>query len=124
MGCSGGFLTNPMIYYSLIGAQTDSCYGEYVSGRTQKRSKFCFLKNWKCKSYRTKLFSIRWLTSPRAIKEELFKNGPVSTGFSVFEDFLKYQGGVYKYTSGSLLGGHAVKIIGWGKENGEEYWIV
>lgn len=64
------------------------------------------------------------MTSPRAIKEELFKNGPVSTGFSVFEDFLKYQGGVYKYTSGSLLGGHAVKIIGWGKENGEEYWIV
>ena len=34
MGCSGGFLTNPMIYYSLIGAQTDSCYGEYVSGKT------------------------------------------------------------------------------------------
>ena len=23
-----------------------------------------------------------------------------------------------------MLGGHAVKIIGWGKENGQEYWVV
>ena len=23
-----------------------------------------------------------------------------------------------------LLGGHAVKIVGWGEENGVEYWIV
>jgi len=23
-----------------------------------------------------------------------------------------------------MLGGHAVKIVGWGKENGTEYWIV
>lgn len=23
-----------------------------------------------------------------------------------------------------MLGGHAVKIVGWGKDNGTEYWIV
>lgn len=64
MGCNGGFLTNPFIFYSLVGGNTDDCYGEYTSGKTGKASRFCFLKNWKCKSYRTKLFSLRWLTSP------------------------------------------------------------
>ena len=32
--------------------------------------------------------------------------------------------GVYKHTSGSFLGGHAVKILGWGELNGEPYWII
>jgi cathepsin B len=37
---------------------------------------------------------------------------------------MAYKSGIYKYTRGSLLGGHAVKIIGWGVENGINYWIV
>ena len=32
--------------------------------------------------------------------------------------------GVYRHTSGSALGGHAVKILGYGVENGEKYWLV
>lgn len=30
--------------------------------------------------------------------------------------------GVYKHVSGSQLGGHAIKILGWGEENGTPYW--
>lgn len=26
--------------------------------------------------------------------------------------------------SGKYLGGHAVKVIGWGSENGTPYWLV
>jgi cathepsin B len=124
MACSGGFLTNPFIYYSLLGANTDECYGEYVSGRTGGRSKFCFLTNWSCKAYRTNLFSIKWLKNPQAIKEEIYKNGPVNTGFMVYSDFLEYKSGIYVQNSQKLLGGHAVKIVGWGSEEGVEYWIV
>lgn len=123
-GCQGGFLTTPFIYYSLVGANTDDCYGEYVSGKTGSASRICFLTKWSCKAYRAKLTSIRWLMNPEAIKEDLYKNGPVNTGFMVYEDFRNYSGGIYKHTSGSLLGGHAVKIVGWGSENGTEYWIV
>lgn len=25
--------------------------------------------------------------------------------------------------SGSVLGGHAIKILGWGEENGVPYWL-
>ena len=51
-------------------------------------------------------------------------NGPVEVAFNVYEDFTKYKEGVYKHVSGDLLGGHAVKMIGWGTENGEDYWLI
>jgi len=30
--------------------------------------------------------------------------------------------GVYQHKSGSYLGGHAIKILGWGVEDGTPYW--
>jgi cathepsin B len=42
--------------------------------------------------------------------QEIYKNGPVETAFSVYEDFLTYKSGVYRHTSGAFLGGHAVKV--------------
>lgn len=32
--------------------------------------------------------------------------------------------GVYHYVTGKLLGGHAVKILGWGVEDGTPYWLI
>jgi cathepsin B len=55
---------------------------------------------------------------------EISTNGPVEVAFDVYEDFLSYKGGVYQHTSGDFLGGHAVKIIGWGVQNGVKYWLV
>ena len=31
---------------------------------------------------------------------------------------------MYTHTSGQALGGHAIKIIGWGVEDGTDYWTV
>jgi cathepsin B len=47
----------------------------------------------------------------------------METGFTVYQDFMNYKSGVYKHVSGNVLGGHAVKIVGWGQENGTNYWI-
>ncbi|GMT12169.1 hypothetical protein PFISCL1PPCAC_3466, partial [Pristionchus fissidentatus] len=52
-----------------------------------------------------------------AIKQEIFDHGPVDASFTVYEDFDLYNGGIYQHVSGSVLGGHSVKIIGWGEEN-------
>eukprot|EP01017_Pseudomicrothorax_dubius_P019979 TRINITY_DN21989_c0_g1_i1.p2 TRINITY_DN21989_c0_g1~~TRINITY_DN21989_c0_g1_i1.p2 ORF type:complete len:156 (-),score=17.12 TRINITY_DN21989_c0_g1_i1:70-537(-) len=49
---------------------------------------------------------------------------PVSTGMRVYQDFVSYLHGIYYHKSGVLLGGHAVKIIGWGEEAKTKYWIV
>lgn len=32
--------------------------------------------------------------------------------------------GIYQHLFGDILGGHAVKIIGWGEENNVPYWLV
>jgi len=64
------------------------------------------------------------LAGENDIKAEIFKNGPVETAFTVYEDFLTYKSGVYKHTSGGELGGHAVKFMGWGVENNVPYWLV
>ena len=50
------------------------------------------------------------------------KNGPIEVTFSVYEDFLTYKSGIYQHVEGEKLGGHAVKLLGWGVENGVEYW--
>jgi len=59
-----------------------------------------------------------------AIMREILEHGPVQTAFTVYADFPSYKSGVYQHTYGGALGGHAVKIIGWGVENGEKYWEV
>lgn len=60
----------------------------------------------------------------KAIQKEIMTNGPVGFAFSVYADFPAYQSGVYQHKTGGLLGGHAVRAIGWGNENGTPYWLV
>lgn len=47
-------------------------------------------------------------------------------GLSIYEDFLNYKEGVYHQTVGDMVGGHAIKLIGWGHEEstGGLYWIL
>lgn len=47
------------------------------------------------------------------------------TVFDVYSDFEYYTGGVYHHTgAGKPVGGHAVKIVGWGQlRDDTKYWI-
>lgn len=58
------------------------------------------------------------------IQREILTHGPVEATFTVFADFATYKSGVYNHVTGKSLGGHAVKMIGWGVENGVDYWLV
>ncbi|OBS82870.1 hypothetical protein A6R68_23128 [Neotoma lepida] len=60
----------------------------------------------------------------KEIMAEIYKNGPVEGAFTVFSDFLTYKSGVYKHETGDMMGGHAIRILGWGVENGVPYWLV
>lgn len=52
----------------------------------------------------------------------LAEHGPIVAGFLVYDDFRDYESGVYKHVQGSFLGGHAILIVGYNKE--QQYWIV
>ena len=73
-----------------------------------------------------KATNIGGFTSVKDIQMEIMKGGPVETGFTVYSDFYSYKSGIYEHMYGQELGGHAVKIVGWGvSEDGlTNYWIV
>ncbi|CAG9313974.1 unnamed protein product [Blepharisma stoltei] len=57
------------------------------------------------------------------IQAGILTGGPVEVNMEVYQDFLTYKGGVYKHTTGKLIGYTSVKVIGWGNQNGTNYWI-
>lgn len=59
-----------------------------------------------------------------ALKESIMTFGPTETAFTVYKDFENYSGGIYVKKSWQTLGGHAVRIVGWGEENSIPYWKV
>jgi cathepsin B len=62
-------------------------------------------------------------TTPKEIMAEIYATGPMETAFEVYEDFMNYSGGVYHHVSGKYEGGHAIKILGWGHDEGMDYWL-
>jgi len=59
-----------------------------------------------------------------SIMQEIYANGPVEGAFTVYADFPTYRSGVYRHVTGEELGGHAIKIIGWGVDANVPYWTV
>jgi cathepsin B len=127
LGCNGGYLNRSWDYLVKTGIVADDCY-PYTSGKGQTGS--CSISAGKCatgaKGTYKKYFASSYKSFPNtnAIKEDIVKNGPVETGFTVYQDFMSYKSGIYKHTTGGVLGGHAVKIVGFGVENGTQYWKV
>lgn len=64
------------------------------------------------------------LSGEDQMMRDIYQHGPVTAAFSVYSDFVNYKSGVYKHVTGNMLGGHAIKIDGWGVENGQKFWWV
>jgi cathepsin B len=121
-GCNGGNRLLTWQYYQKSGIVSDSCY-PYTAGKGNVeacRSACVSGEAWK----KYKATNVKTLSNPTQIKNALMEGGPIHTGFTVYDDFMEYSGGIYEYVSGSSLGGHAVVIVGWGVEAGTSYWIV
>jgi cathepsin B len=61
------------------------------------------------------------------IQQELYNFGPLQACYTVYENFYSFFGsyptGIYTQASGNVVGGHCVKLIGWGVENNVPYWL-
>jgi len=148
-GCNGGMLAPAWEYWKgagiVSGGQYNSKQGcqpyeipacdHHVKGKLQpcsKKEMHTPRCSKKCidgyntsfaqdKKHGAKVYNVR---GEQNIMQELVTNGPVEAAFTVYADFLQYKTGVYKHTSGSPLGGHAIKIMGYGEESGAKYWLV
>jgi cathepsin B len=124
-GCQGG---NPVLSWTflrLFGIVSDECKPYTAgTGEVDKCVKKCANDNTEYKKYKAAALPTVMAGNVQKIKESLVKDGPVETGFQVYEDFMNYKSGVYSHSTGKLLGGHAVKIVGYGVEDGVAYWTV
>jgi len=57
------------------------------------------------------------------MKPDLLKYGPISCGIEVTDKFEKYTGGIYSQFKLLPMLNHEISVVGWGVENGEEFWI-
>ena len=58
------------------------------------------------------------------IQTAIMNQGPVEASFSVYADFENYASGIYHHVTGTTLGGHAIRIVGWGVDGDTKYWKV
>ena len=125
-GCEGGGLQTPYEYMMEFGVPSEFCF-PYTSGYLNPQG--CLTRGGGCvqettDNKRYKCNHIKAFKSILGMKTEIYTNGPVITGFQIFEDLLYYKGGIYTHVHGEHLGGHAVKVLGWGEEGGDQYWII
>jgi len=144
-GCQGGQLGGAWNYAKSTGLVEETCYPYLKSQggpvptcdpsaqpclpeskfiRTPRCTKSCADgSSWEASKH--KLSSV-YSVPVEQMKAELSKNGPIESAFTVYADFVHYKSGVYAHTTGEMLGGHAIKIIGYGTDSASntEYWLV
>jgi len=125
--CNGGDPFTAFVYTSVFGLPLDSCfpYTAGANGTTPPCRDSCVDSNQPFQLYYSDLESIYWHYDISAIQSDIFSNGPVEACFEVYSDFISYSSGVYVYSSGDSLGGHCIKLIGWGHDSTSnlDYWI-
>ncbi|CAH1731588.1 unnamed protein product [Aphis gossypii] len=66
-----------------------------------------------------------YFLSYESMQKDVQTYGPIEASFKVYDDFFHYKSGVYHKTEGAVhTRNHAVKLIGWGVENGVKYWLL
>jgi len=129
-GCNGGYPILAWQYMQATGIAADECYpytsGGGVTGNcliTSSPTCAALGGTGTFQLYNAaSAYSVG--TTVAAIATEIMTNGPIEVAFDVYQDFFSYTSGVYVHKTGSLAGGHAVKMIGWGTLSGVAYWTV
>jgi len=124
-GCQGGMLNTAWDFMVRNGLVSEACM-PYTSGAGVASTcpKACADGSDIHKVYKAASSRHVWsvMNLVQGIQTELM-NGPVQAAFEVYQDFMAYKTGVYHHVAGSLLGGHAVELVGWGVENSQPYWL-
>ncbi|KAI6195764.1 hypothetical protein M3Y94_01026300 [Aphelenchoides besseyi] len=136
-GCNGGYVYKAFDWFDTQGIVTGGQYGgegckpyEVARGKPSPTNQTCkkscqasytspTYPNDKRKGGYNKIF----YNNTAAMYAEILANGSIVASFDVYEDFYSYKSGVYQHVSGNYAGGHAVRLIGWGVDNGVNYWL-
>ena len=129
MGCNGGWLNKVSKFLTTTGTVEWSCV-DYFSGKegqTGKCMSVCddgtkITGNMLVKGKKANNYGGRG--NSQNMMKAIVNEGPIQVAFTVYHDFMYYDGGIYQHVSGYTEGGHAVTAVGYGEENGVDYWII
>jgi cathepsin B len=144
-GCGGGYLEKYWEFANTNGVVTESCYPYSIATQNQGAVPSC---NSTCANGQpisaTTTFKVQnainqygygymiapynppdYRTNIPIIQNEILSNGPVQAAFQLTQEFYNYQSGIYQCVNCTIIGGHAVRIVGWGTaSDGTGYWVV
>ena len=116
---TGAWAGDILSFIQMTGVPTEACFG-YKGNDTTPCSDAC--DDWENEAFTIPGWGFITLEEDIIdnIKSAVFRH-PVSAGFTVYEDFHHYAGGVYEHVWGEVDAGHAILIVGW--DDDEQCWI-
>ncbi|XP_065079182.1 cathepsin B-like [Ochlerotatus camptorhynchus] len=128
--CAGGYVSKVLQYARKVGIVEEDCLpyspGSICSGDDLTCPRMCkTVGKYVADNRRTATKVIALDAVVNNIKYEIMENGPVVASFKLCEDYLKYGSGegVYVGKAERCVGIHNFKVIGWGQEEGMDYWL-
>jgi len=123
-GCESGWRPgNAMAYLKSSGVPDETCFPYLGGAKGEDISCKSTCSNSKERSFKIADHNMpTWLWGSKDAVKNALQKGPVVTSMLVYDDFFYYKSGIYKHTTGSMAGGHAVTIIGFSDE--EKVWII
>lgn len=124
LGCNGGVPEYAWQYLEQTGISTDACI-PFIGNATEQCPLQCKDGSSANTKFKVVAGSTRLLNGAgSAAQQYISQNGPIQAVFYVYHDFFSYSKGIYKHTDNSTyLGKHSVKIVGYGVEQGDAFWI-
>ncbi|XP_026750376.2 uncharacterized peptidase C1-like protein F26E4.3 isoform X1 [Galleria mellonella] len=132
-GCDGGHIDAAWNYVREDGLLDDNCFPYEakvtkcpVKPKSDNLPIFC-TPSVPERTTRYKVGPPGKLKKELDIMYDIMESGPVHAVMTVYQDFFHYRDGVYRHTrygDNQLQGLHSVRIVGWGENRGDKYWIV
>jgi len=107
-GCKGGWMGNVYDYVKRAGRYApmrNAPYKGYEGSCSYSRVANGLIAQ--------KVSGYRSVRGDSAISRAIYSNGPVSVGYTVVDSFFQYKGGIYRESSCTSGGGHAVVAVGY-----------
>jgi cathepsin B len=108
------------------GSLFDMCIN-YFKNAPKSYSQGSPARFWRCSTFYSVPGTPFQKSDYENIMYEIYKYGPVTSGFNVFPDFYSFdpKKEIYKWNNiQPQIGGHAVEIVGWGEENNIKFWWI
>jgi len=117
-GCKNGHLNLSLDHARSKGLVEEECLP--YNPEAEKCEGMCETQN------RTRIDNYCLLIGEDDIKRDIMKNGPVVSTSHIYIDLLTYKSGVYTKEEdiARFSGQQAVRIIGWGVDGADKYWLV